>query len=133
MNTKVKVKYRGAYLEKQQNVCFAYLFGGLAKGEQSPLSDVDIAVYFSDDSDFIESKLEILEKLTDILRTDEIDLVALNKAPLSLKMNILKNNKILVDKYPEIRHAHQSLTIRKYFDYHRLESEILKRRFYNGR
>jgi uncharacterized protein len=121
------------YLQTQQSVCFAYLFGGLARGRQTPLSDVDIAVYFSEDVDIKNTKIKLLEQLTEILRTDEIDLVALNKAPLSLKMNILKNNKLLVDKYPKKRHIHQSLTMRKYFDYHRLESQILKMRFYNGR
>ena len=34
-----------AYLEKRPDIVFAYLFGGLARGKQSPLSDVDIAVY----------------------------------------------------------------------------------------
>lgn len=131
-NIQALIPKAATYLQKRKEVHFAYLFGGLAKGAPTPLSDVDIAVYLTEDSDLIEIKLEILEKLVDILHTDEIDLVVLNKSSLPLSMNILKNHTILVDKKPVIRHTYQSLIMRKYFDYHRLESDILKRRFYHG-
>ena len=120
------------YLETRQDVMFAYLFGGLSKCEPKPLSDVDIAVYIADEAACTQAKIEIVEKLVDILGTDEIDLVVLNQSSLSLSMNILKQNQILVDKNPFMRHLYQSLTMRKYFDYNRLESAILKRRFYHG-
>ncbi|MCR4319535.1 MAG: nucleotidyltransferase domain-containing protein [Candidatus Brocadiaceae bacterium] len=37
------------YLNKHPKVVFAYLFGGLARGRVSPLSDVDIAIYTVDE------------------------------------------------------------------------------------
>jgi predicted nucleotidyltransferase len=120
------------YLKARHDVEFAYLFGGLAAREPSPLSDVDIAVYLAEDTDVVESKLAILEKLADILHTEEIDLVVLNKSSLPICMNILKNHRILVDKKPVVRHSYQSIIMRKYFDYSRLEAGILKRRFYYG-
>jgi uncharacterized protein len=120
------------YLKTRQDVEFAYLFGGLAKKKPSPLSDVDIAVYLTDAADVVGSKLAILEELADILHTEEIDLVVLNKSSLPICMNIIKNHKILVDKKPVVRHSYQSLIMRKYYDYSHLESNILKRRFYHG-
>jgi predicted nucleotidyltransferase len=127
-----RIKRAGQYLEKRRDVIFSYLFGGLAKGDAKPLSDVDIAVYLDEDVDCIEAKLDILENLVDILNTDQIDLIVLNRSSLSLSMNVIKNNRLLVDKQPSIRHAHDSLVMRKYFDFSRLESSILKRRFYHG-
>lgn len=121
------------YLQSRQDVLFAYLFGGLSKGDPKPLSDVDIAVYIADDAPYLRTKQEIVENLIDFLGTDELDLVILNQSTLSLSMNILKNNRLLVDKEPFQRHCFESLTMRKYFDYNRLESAILKRRFLNGR
>ena len=120
------------YLESRSDVVFAYLFWGLSKGDPKPLSDVDIAVYIVDDEPFFLVKKEIIENLTDIVGTDELDLVILNQSSLPLRINILKNNRLLVDKNPHFRHKYESLTMRKYFDYHRLESDILKRRFYYG-
>jgi predicted nucleotidyltransferase len=44
-------------LAEEDNVLFAYLFGGLAAGKLKPLSDVDIAVYVRDMSGLAEFKL----------------------------------------------------------------------------
>jgi hypothetical protein len=94
---------------------------------------VDIALYLTEKVSFAEKKLEILGNLVNILRTDEIDLVVLNKAPLTLRMKILENKKIIVDKAPFLRHQYESLTMRKYFDFAFKESSILRERFLRGR
>ena len=120
------------YLNSLTSIEFAYLFGGLVKHGLRPLSDVDIAVHLEPATDIVETKLELLDHLIDILQTDEIDLVILNNAPLTLKMQILYHKRILVDKKPFVRHAFESLTMREYFDFSFLEKGILKRRYLNG-
>jgi predicted nucleotidyltransferase len=120
------------YLQSHPEVVFAYLFGSLAKGKQTPLSDVDIAIFLTDGIDVAETKLEILGRLVDILQTDEIDLVVLNTASLPLINNILKYHKLIVDKKPFERHIFESLMMRKYFDFSIKESTMLKRRYLNG-
>jgi predicted nucleotidyltransferase len=120
------------YLQARKDVRFAYLFGSLAKRKPSDLSDVDIAVYLSEDADIVEKKIEILGKLIELLDTDEIDLVILNSAPLTLKMRILEAKQVIVDNAPFLRHAYESLTMREYFDFSVRETTILKRRFLHG-
>ena len=117
------------YLQSRPDILFAYLFGGLARGKPLPLSDVDIAVYLRETVDSFEKKLEILGKLTDLLETDEIDLVMLNEAPLTLRMKVLENKRIIVDNDPFLRHEYESLTMREYFDFSTKEMAILERRF----
>ena len=121
-----------AYLQKRKDIVFAYLFGGLARGKALPLSDVDIAIYFSENVEPLSKKMEVLGDLIDILRTDEIDLVVLNTASLPLAMRILQKKKIVTDKVPLARHRYESLIMRSYFDFARKEMDILKRRFMNG-
>ena len=121
------------FLNTQPKVVFAYLFGSLAGGSPKPFSDVDVAVYLEDGENLSETKLKILDKLSDALLTENIDLVVLNTASLPLAINILKKNKLLVDKLPYVRHAFESLTMRKYFDFSIKESAILRRRYMNGR
>jgi predicted nucleotidyltransferase len=121
-----------SYLQSHRNVLFAYLFGSLAKGNPTPLSDVDIAVFLKEGVNVANNKLELLGGLIDILQTDEIDLVILNSAQLPLLMNILKNKKIIVDKKPFARQTFESLTMRKYFDFSIKESDQLKRRYLHG-
>ncbi len=82
-------------LEKYDNIIFAYLFGGLARGRISPISDIDIAVYLKDVGNLIEVKLEILSLLSEALNTEEIDLVMLNFAPLPLRARIIQNKRVV--------------------------------------
>lgn len=121
------------YLNKHPKVVFAYLFGGLARGRVSPLSDVDIAIYLTDEVDTTREKLEIVGKLNDLLKTDEVDLVMVNTAPLPLAARIIRHKTILVDKMPFVRHKFESLIIRKYFDFSRKEMDIFNGRYKLGR
>jgi len=121
------------FLENYPNVVFAYLFGSLTKGKVNPLSDIDVALYLKKGTNFAREKMVILEELIDILGTDEIDLVILNVAPLTLRARIVGNKKILVDKDPFLRHSFESLVLREYFDFSKKEEDIFKRRFSLGR
>ncbi|MEP9412400.1 MAG: nucleotidyltransferase domain-containing protein [Candidatus Brocadia sp.] len=121
------------YLNKHPDVVFAYHFGSLARGRVSPLSDVDIAIYMVEGVEIAMEKLEMLGKLNELLKTDEVDLVILNTAPLPLAARVIKNKIILVDKIPFKRHAFESLIIREYFDFSRKEMDIFKGRYKLGR
>lgn len=76
--------------------------------------------------------MEILGELIELLNTDEIDLVILNTVPLTLKSNILKHKKLLVDSSPFLRHKFESLTLREYFDFSIKEMAMFKERFLIG-
>ena len=119
-------------LKQEDRVLFAYLFGGLASGRVTPLSDVDIAVYVLTNSDFHEYKLELFDKLTEALRTAELDLIILNTAPLSLAGRILQTKKVLVDKDPPYRYEYESRTLRKFFDFSIKEEDFFRRRYGHG-
>lgn len=119
------------YLKSREDIQFAYLFGSFARGSTSPLSDLDIAVYLSG-ADLSNKRMEILGDLIGIFKTDEIDLVILNTAPLTLRMKILLSKRLLADNSPFIRHAYESMTIRSYFDFSKIETNILERRFLDG-
>jgi uncharacterized protein len=116
-------------LAEDENVTFAYLFGSLASGRVTPLSDVDIAVYLGDVSKRAEHKLALFDKLTDALGSSELDLVILNTAPTSIAGRVLQNKQILVDKEPFRRHAYESLTLREFFDFRVKEEAFFQRRY----
>jgi predicted nucleotidyltransferase len=121
------------FLKNRQKVVFSYLFGSLAQDKVLPLSDIDIAIYLKEGVDLDKEKMSILQNLIDLLGTEEIDLVLLNTAPLTLKARIVENKKILVDKEPFLRHSFESLVLREYFDFSKKEEQIFKRRFSLGR
>jgi len=85
-------------LNKQKHVKLAYLFGSVAEGKEGKLSDVDIAVFLDESlskKERFDLQLKLISGLTGILKTDRIDLIIMNDAPLLLKYNIIKHGKIL--------------------------------------
>ena len=119
------------YLKGSKDIAFAYLFGSLARDIATPLSDVDIAVYLRSEKTS-DKRLEIIGDLVNILKTDRLDLVILNTAPLSLKMRIMKARKVMADNLPFIRHVFESTTIRTCLDFSKVEDRILEKRYLHG-
>ena len=115
------------FFEDDPNILFAYLFGGLLRDRLNPLSDVDLAVYVKSPKKV--QYLELFSRISKILGTDEIDLIILNDAPLSLAGRILQNRKVLADKDPFLRHKFESLILRKFLDFSVKERGILRRRY----
>ncbi len=124
-----RIPLAGEVLRQNPRVVFAYLFGGLAAGRVSPLSDVDIAVYVNDDRGLADFKLALFDDITDALGTAEVDLVVLNTAPVSIAGRILQNKQLLVDKEPFRRHAYESLIFREFFDFRVKEEALFGRRY----
>lgn len=112
---------------EDSNIIFAYLFGGLIRDKGKPLSDVDLAVYVKNVKRL--NYLSLFGKISQILCTDEIDLVVLNSAPISLAGRSLQRRKILIDKDPFLRHRYESRILREFFDFTIKEKEILHRRY----
>jgi predicted nucleotidyltransferase len=122
-----KMNSLGDFFMRDPDIIFAYLFGGLLREKPSPLSDVDVAVYLHSPEklDF----LQLFHDITSVLGTEELDLVILNDAPVSIAGRVLQNRKILVDKKPFVRHKYESLTLRKYFDFRVKESQLVRGRY----
>ncbi len=119
------------YLKARKDIAFAYLFGSVAENRATHLSDIDIAVYVTEER-ITDVRFQILGDLMDILKTDKLDLVILNTAPLTLKMKILQTKKNLADNVPYARHTFESRTMRTYFDFSKIENRILEEKYLHG-
>ena len=98
----VEVKDKLPFIEKIaenfDNLIALWLFGSYAKGNQTPLSDIDIA-YLSIDG-LEPSCVEELDKklyssLSRLFETDDISLVNLKDAPINLIFSTLQEGRIL--------------------------------------
>jgi len=87
----------------EPSVKLAYLFGSRAKGKTGPLSDYDFAVYLEekDATRAFNTRLKLMGKLSQYLKTDAVDLVVLNttESP-DLKYEIIKDGQIIFEKEP---------------------------------
>lgn len=110
------------FIEKQDQIRFAYLFGSHARGGEGPLSDVDIAVYLDEklnESERFDLRLRLIGDISAILgirEPDKLDVIVINDAPLNLNQEIIKNGKILVIKDFEKMVEVESRILSKYLD-----------------
>jgi len=127
-----------ARLEEQEGVLFAYLFGSYGQGTPGPLSDVDIAVFVDQErvKDLWKLRLQLIGVATETLETDEVDLVILNEAGVSLCYQVLKTGKVLFSKDESQRIAFEVRTTQLYLDGEPLRQrawEVLLKQIREGR
>jgi uncharacterized protein len=116
----------------------AYLFGSTVRGEANCLSDVDIAVLFDKSlskEEAFDFQLKLIGELTTLIKTNNVDLVALNESPLLLTYNAIRSGIILKSDEP-VRVRFETKIMSRYLDeqYHikRHTRESLKRIARNG-
>ena len=123
----------GDFFSGVEDVAVAYLFGSTVRGEANSLSDIDIAVLFKDSllqEETFDLQLELIGELTELLNTNNVDLVVLNDSPLLLTYNIIRDGIILKSDEP-VRVRFETRIMSRYLDerYHieRHAKESLKR------
>jgi predicted nucleotidyltransferase len=95
----------------------------------TPLSDIDIAILFDEKISSAEAEdmeNEIYAKLTEVLGTDEVDLIVLNKAPISVRFGVLKDKEFIYfsDKRKVV--DFQCDVISEYLDFKPIRDEMNK-------
>lgn len=91
-------------LDETPDVLFAYLFGSRAKGTSHSQSDIDIAVYFAGIEDGPTGDIRVGERqlslglLLERALRKPVDLVALNRASVDMRQNVLLHGILLCCK-----------------------------------
>ena len=85
-------------IEKDTDIVALYTFGSLATGDLKPLSDLDFGILVScnlDKKERFDKHLDLIGKFNEVFKTDEVDLVMMNDAPMRFSHNIIKSGKLL--------------------------------------
>ena len=96
-----------------------YLFGSTAAGTDTRLSDVDVAVLLPEElpkADYLEFRLELAAELSQLLRTDAVDLVILNEAPPLLRHRAIIQGKLIYSGDDIARVRFEVRTLQEYLD-----------------
>ncbi len=113
------------YCQNHSEIEVAYIFGSVAQGRTSALSDIDIAIItdlqqIKEETYRYGYKAEILTDLIKLLKTNDVDLVILNEVSTLLKHRVLYFGRLIYSKNERKRIAFQTDTINKYNDYKQL-------------
>jgi predicted nucleotidyltransferase len=115
-------------VEGEEYVLFAYLFGSCAKGEESVLSDMDVAAFFSteDRSRCSELKIDLYMALSRRLGINNVDIVVLNTATnLILLEEIIRSGVLLLDRNPDLREDFEQRVIHSAIDFRTQRKALL--------
>lgn len=110
------------YFKDKDVASLVFIFGSIVSGHMTEQSDIDIAVLFSHKPQFHEILSTKDEVCTVIGR--EIDLVVLNDSSPVIRMQVLKNGVLIVNKDRAIYNNFFVRTIKEYDDLKRLRKEI---------
>lgn len=132
---KLRLDVRGLveYLDSQEDVLLAYLFGSVVSGRSNPMSDVDLAVLVQPQPDppsLLERQLSLSRGVAQYAGR-EVDLVLLNRASPLMKYEVTRHGRVLYERRPAERIAFEARARQRYFDLKPMlafHSEVVLRR-----
>jgi len=112
--------------EGRSEIIAVYLYGSHAEGHANALSDMDIGVLVRDG--LAKERLWELEDflaadLGRALRTDNLDLIVLNLAPLRIRYEVITRGKVLYSADDGARADFESYSLHRYWDFQKYLEE----------
>jgi uncharacterized protein YutE (UPF0331/DUF86 family)/predicted nucleotidyltransferase len=112
-----------SHLFEKEGVKLAFLFGSIIDSDTA--ADVDVAVLLKDYS--FDAYLELYERLRQVLKTSDLDLVVLNRSNAAIKMEALLKGVLLFAEKQEALSDFAIDTLVEYEDFRRFKKEYMPR------
>lgn len=120
-------------LSSDPNVAVAYLLGSYARKAPHPFSDIDIGIVFKDPSvlkDRLATHVKYYNLLADytesIKDNRELDLVFLQRAPLSLQFEAVNEGRIIFEADPKCEVEYKEDVANRYADWKPFFDAVMK-------
>jgi uncharacterized protein len=111
-----KLNIMNDYFKSHSEVQTVYLFGSFGTQRQTELSDVDFAVLFSTETSLMK-EMEINSELSSILCIQNVDMINLNKSPVSYQHEVISTGDIIFEKNRLITQDFVENVLEIYHDY----------------
>jgi len=112
----------------KEPILFVYVFGSFITAQK--FNDIDIAVFFDinriSQKSLMEYEIELEQRLSEILKGYEIEVKALNNAPVSFKYQVIKTGLPLLIQDDDVMVDFETLTYSMYFDFAPFRRTYLK-------
>ncbi len=103
-------------LKTEHRILIAYLFGSRVVKKDDLSSDIDIAIYTSNDFSWQDYYL-LYGSLTKALHSERFDLLWLNRAEPILSFDVIKNGKVLFFNNADTLNDFELKVKKRYYDY----------------
>lgn len=89
------------YLEQQEDVLAAMIYGSYGTEFQTPLSDVDLAIlFYRDRKPGVERLLALEAEIAATCREDDINVLCLNDADVMLQFRVIETGRLIFQRDP---------------------------------
>lgn len=106
--------------QKIEDVEFAYLFGSSARGDEFPLSDIDIAVYMRSGNIHFDDEMRLHSILSRGLKSNNVDLVILNRTKNIIFLEeIVRYGRVVCDNNLSLRESFELNVLHDAIDFKR--------------
>lgn len=120
------------YFRDKEEILLAFIFGSAVSGRLTKDSDVDIAVLFRNIPGFSDI-LKVIGAVSDVIGR-EVDIVDLNNSSPIIRMQVLKNGKLIKKKDDTVYINFYVKAVKEYDDLRHIrkeaEEKILRGRMY---
>lgn len=111
------IKQLPSVFEGERKICLAYLFGSLAVNKINDLSDVDIAYLLAKNEQMtFGQEMEFADKVVKTIKTDEVDLIQLNKAPDFFSYKVISTGRVIFCRNKKEKEDFESEVFMQYLD-----------------
>jgi predicted nucleotidyltransferase len=114
-------------ISKDKEIVALFSFGSMALGDLKPLSDLDFGMLVSrtlDRKKRFEKHLDLIGVFNESFKTDEVDLVLMNDAPMRYSYNIIKSGKLLLCSDSDALRDFIEKTVKLYLDFRYIRDEF---------
>ncbi len=124
---KIKHRLQPVLKKYQQELKAVYLFGSIAEGDSTSLSDVDLAVYVEDPERFsFQSKLMLHGDCCRVLARNDVDLVVMNSSKnLLLLEEIITTGQVVWEKDSAMRIEFEAQLLHRAIDFKEQRSRLM--------
>jgi len=88
-----------SFFKVRDDIVAVLIVGSYGTKYQTENSDIDLAILFSKEISFFD-ELDLEVQICDILQTDKVDIINLNKAPLTLQFKAISEGREIIKKDP---------------------------------
>jgi uncharacterized protein len=106
-----------AKISEIPGVSLVYMFGSRISGNIGPMSDYDLAVLVEKYDDYLGIMTELSNAAAVVFKTDRIDVVPLNRAPVELAYAVIAHGECIFQKDNATRVEYEAYVLSMYGDY----------------
>ena len=116
-NSTVLEEALGSVFRAKREVRLVYLFGSKVYSDEGPLSDYDFGILFERGKFSTNLEAEVTHTLSRALKTDRVDVVPLNRAPIELAYSVLVQGELIYELDRATRVEYEARILGLYGDY----------------